>query len=154
MMSNPRRPAMTVIVAATAISRRMPGSVIWMNSANRPAPSTAAASYRLGGIFCTPAMNKTMHSPNSAQVPMRPTEGSAQVKLPSQSRANPPSPTALSRPLIGPSYEYAYLQATATATDAMTCGRNMMVRNAEPPLVLTRDSTDAMNSPTRMGMTE
>lgn len=43
-----------------------------------------------------------MASPISTQVPIRPTDGSAQPKSPSQPRVRPPSPKNRSVPLTGP----------------------------------------------------
>ena len=73
------------------------------NSRSGPAPSTRAASYRLCGIFCTPAMKSTSARPDITHVPTKPTAGSAQVKSPSHGRASEPSPTARSARFSDPS---------------------------------------------------
>ena len=72
------------------------------NSRTRPAPSTRAASYSEVGIFWIPARKSTRQRPNIAQVPMRPTAGSAQSKSPSQPRVMLPRPMVRRNSFSGP----------------------------------------------------
>ena len=102
-MSKLRSALIVVSTNATRISFCSPGSVTAKNSRTAPAPSTRAASYSDVGIFCTPAMKSTMHSPNVTQLPIAPIDGSAHVKSPSHGRASEPSPTSSSARLSGPS---------------------------------------------------
>ncbi len=102
MMSKLRSAVIVVSVAATTSSLRSPGRVTDLISRQKPAPSMRAASYRVVGIFCTPARNSTMHSPNSIQVPIQPIEVRAQSKFAIHACSNRPRPTAPSALLSGP----------------------------------------------------
>src|SRR6476646_4765545 len=144
--------AITVIVTHTPISDFNPGRVTVRNCFHRPAPSRAAASYRVASILPIPDSSSRVHSPVRIQVPMNPTAGKAQVKSPSQARVQDSRPIADSSWLTAPLGVYIQVQAIAAAAPGMMYGRNMIVRAVA---VSTFDrisrTTEATSSQIRMG---
>ena len=66
------------------ITGRSCGSVTSRTAAQRPAPSTAAASCSSSGMLCSPASSVIVVCGMPAQTPTTMTAGSAVVKSPSQ----------------------------------------------------------------------
>jgi hypothetical protein len=73
-----------------------------------------------------------VQKPVRSQVPMNPTDVSAQVKSPSQGRVMASRPIARKIWLTVPSAEYIQIQATPAAAPGMICGRKSATRARAP----------------------